>query len=126
MSELSLIELVVYGFVCYTGVLMLTISVIREPPFKKRSSAVRVVFLIPSIFAAFILMNSGVDINLINNVTTTTTTDLNTTETWQEQKTENSLIELENPVWVTFHGMLFIVMIVFVIIQITSMFAQKE
>ena len=69
-----------------------------------------------------VLVGSGVDVITGTNTTTTITKNLNTTETWQETITENSVITLQNYVWITIHFMIFLILIAYVIIQVLGLF----
>jgi len=113
MADISIIEFVVYAFFAYTGMLMLIVSTIKEVPSGKSHSIVRAVWLVPSILCAAILAGSGVFIEL--PATTNTIINLNTTDVFTEVITQR--IELLNPIWVTFHFLIFAVMLVYVIMQ---------
>lgn len=98
--------------------LVLIISVIKEVPTTRSLAIIRAIFLLPSIIASGILIQSGIHID-INTVTTNNLIrSINTTQTWTETTTQSNQIILQNPVWQTFHFLLFIVMIVYVIQQI--------
>lgn len=120
MADLSIIEFGVYGLITYSGLLMLIISTIKEVPSEKSGSVFRSIWLIPSIICAFILASSGISINTseIHN----TITNLNTTEVWTE--TVNNSIVLQNPIWVTVHMMIFLILIVYVTLQILNLFTK--
>ena len=122
MAELSIIEWGVYGFFAYTSMLMLIISVVKETPDTKSHSIVRATYLIPGIIAALIIAASGE--NIIISDVTNTIIDLNTTNVWTE--TIRDITPLQNPIWVTFHGMLGIIMIVYVIIQVLYLFTKLK
>ena len=68
MADLSIIEFGVYGFIAYSGLLMLIISTIRETPQTKSQSFARAMYLIPSIICAFLLASSGQIIGLYDVV----------------------------------------------------------
>ena len=122
MAELSIIEFGVYGFFAYTSMLMLIISVVKETPDTKAHSIVRGMYLIPGIIAAFVIAASGE--NIIISDITNIIVDLNTTNAWSE--TITNITPLQNPIWVTFHGMLGIIMIVYVIIQMLLLFTKLK
>lgn len=116
--NISIIEFITYGLIGYTGMLTLIISVIKEVPITRSLAIVRAIFLLPSIIAAGILMSSGINININTAITSNLIRSINTTQTWTEATTQTNQIVLQNPVWITFHFLLFIVMSVYVIQQI--------
>ena len=123
MSDLSLIEFIVYGFVCYSSMLMLIISIIKnDVPSGNPLSTLRVIFIIPGMFAAAVLSSSGVDITTETVNTNNIIKDLNNTDTWSETTTQLNKFVLVNPVWITFHFLLFIVMFVYVFQQVFTLF----
>ena len=136
--NISLIEFAVYGFVTYASFLMLIITTIRAPIEKtKKMALVRAAYMMPGIITAIILAGSGVNIDLDNNVTSTNATSiyevldntnvivvLNSTVT--EVQSESNYFTLQNPVWVSFHYMLALVMAIFIFIQIFTMLTAKE
>lgn len=136
--NISLIEFLVYGSITYASFIILLITVIRAPADKTRKLAlVKVMYMIPGVICAIILSGSGVDITLNSNLTNTTAystyevldntntiTVLNSTVTQTEAVTEKFV--LENPVWVTFHYLLALIMIVFLFIQVFTMLTAKD
>ena len=120
MADISILEWGVYGFITYSSLLMLIISTIKEVPTEKSGSVYRSIWLIPGILCAFILASSG--INIVTSDTTNTITSVNTTEVWTE--TISSSIVLQNPIWVTVHLLIFMVLIVYVVIQILALFTK--
>lgn len=83
----------------------------------KALSISRAIYLVPGIIAAAILAFSGRDLLIRTETISNVIKDLNTTETWTEAIITESQIELQNEVWITFHFLLFIVMVVYVISQ---------
>lgn len=124
--DISLIEFIVYGLVCYTGVILLILSAFRETPTNRSQSIVRAMYLMISIIAAIMLSGSGTDIIMETSTISSTTTNLNSSEVWTETVTEDRVFTLQNPVWVTFHYMLAVVMLVYVILQILTLFTKIE
>lgn len=122
--DISLIEFIVYGLVAYTGVILLIISAFREVPSGRSQSIVRAMYLSLSVIACIILSGSGVNIEMETVTTTNTIISLNTTEVFTEDITESHLFTLQNPVWVLFHYMLAVVMLVYVILQILMLFTK--
>lgn len=122
MADISIIELFVYGFIAYSGMLMLIISTIKEIPTTKALSISRVIYLIPSMIAAALLSQVGP--NIITSSITNTITALNTSEVFQEVITSETTIQ--NEVWAIFHYMLFLVMFVYIVTQILILFTKVD
>ena len=120
MADLSIIEFGVYGFFAYTSMLMLIISVVKAVPDEKSYAIIRAVYLLPGIIASFIIASSEQTIILAD--VTNTIIDLNTTSVWTEAVF--NVIELQNPIWVTFHYLIGIVMIVYVFLQIITLLTK--
>lgn len=116
MSDLSIIEFGVYGFLTYGGILMLIISAVRGLPEERSriNTLAQAVFLIPSLICAPVLATSGVNIQIQH--TNDIIKDLNNTRTWSDISTNN--IVLQNPIWVLIHMMLFFTILMFIIRQI--------
>ena len=125
MSEISILEFGVYGLICYTGIIMLIISAFKETPSTVSQSAVRCIWLIPSIICAFMLASSGVDIHLSTETITHQVLDSNNNIiTLTDTVTDK--ITLIEPVWVTLHFLFFIVMLLYVIINILTLFVKRD
>lgn len=118
MAILSILEWGVYGFFAYSSMLMLIISTIKEIPMTKSLSIARCIYLIPGIICSFIIAVSGDKIIF----PTLTTTSLNTTEVWVEQ----NILSLQDPVWLTVHMLIGIVLVVYVITQILVLFTKYD
>jgi ABC-type thiamin/hydroxymethylpyrimidine transport system permease subunit len=126
LADISILEFIVYGFITYSSLLMLIISTVKEVPTEKSGSIIRGIWLIPGIFCAFILASSGVNIITEDTTVSNQIVSLNTTEVWTETVTTQSLIELQNPIWVTVHLLIFMILIVYVIIQILTLFTKLK
>lgn len=126
--DISLIEFIVYGLVAYTGVILLIVSAFRETPTSKSQSIVRAMYLSISIIAAILLSGSGVNIEMETpgavNILEYNVTDGSLIGNKTETGTAPSAFILQNPVWVTFHYMLAVVMLVYVILQILTLFTK--
>jgi len=115
MSDLSIVEFLVYGFLCYSSILMLIIStIIKLPESNRYDTLIRSVFLMPGMFCAAILAMSGVNINI--QETHDIITDLNSSRVWSDHAT--NAIVLQNSIWVLVHMMLFFVLFIYVIRQV--------
>ena len=124
MSDISIIEFGVYGLICYSGIIMLIISSFKETPTTVSQSAVRCIWLIPSIFAAFMLASAGVDIYLSSETTTQQVLDSNNNVITLTNTTTDKITLLQ-PVWVTLHFLLFIVLLLYVIMNVLTLFIKR-
>lgn len=125
MGDISIIEFGVYGFITYISLLMLIISTIKETPTEKSQSILRSIYFIPGILCAALLAGSGVDITFETISTVNTITDNQTLSViFTEDIIKEKKITLLNPVWVTIHGMIFLIMMVHVVIQMLILFTK--
>jgi hypothetical protein len=123
VADVSIIELIVYGIVCYSGIVMLIASAFQQDSsISKSMSGTRVIWLIPSMFCAFMLASAGADIYFEES--TVTLVNVNTTETWTE--TTQDKITLYQPVWVTLHLLFFIIILLYVIFNLLSLFFKRD
>jgi len=122
MADISIIEFGVYGFVCYSSVLMLIIATIKEIPTTKALSIARAIYLVPGMISAALLAQVGP--NIVTTNITNTITALNTSEVFQEVIATE--IELQNEVWAIFHYMLFLVLFIYIITQILILFTKVD
>lgn len=125
MSDISIIEFAVYALVCYTGIIMLIISSFKETPMTVSQSAVRVIWLIPSMLCAFVLASAGADIYLSTEIMSDQVLDSNNaiitlTDTTIEK------ITLLNPIWITMHFLFFIILLLYVVINILTLFMKRD
>jgi hypothetical protein len=119
---LSIIEFIVYGLIGYSSMLMLIVQTVKAVPSESSGSIVRSIYLIPGIIACLIIAGSGDTI--ITNEYTNTIVDLNATTVWTEDI--ESQVSLSNPIWVTFHYLLAMIMLLYVIIQILTLFLKLK
>ena len=129
MSELSIIEFVIYGLIGYPAVIMLILSAFKEIPQTKSQSVVRAIWILPAIIMMYVLASAGATIWLDEGYTTNTvnfnvTSNLlvsNSTET----TTPNSVI-LVQPVWIAIHGLFAIMLILYFIWNMLQLFTKRE
>lgn len=81
-------------------------------------------YLMLSIIAVIVLSGSGVEIQLETTTTNSTLMNVNTTETWNEQVNSTSAYTLQDPIWITFHYLLALIMMVYVLLQILTLFTK--
>lgn len=125
MSDVSILEFGIYGLICYTGIIMLIISAFKETPSTVSQSAVRCIWLIPSIICAYMLASAGADIYLSSE--TITKEVLNSSDVIVSlTETTVDKITLLQPVWVTLHFLFFIVMLLYVMMNILTLFVKRD
>lgn len=126
--DISLIEFIVYAIVGYSGVVLLIASAFRDTPTSKSQSIVRAMYLSISIIAVMILSGSGLNITTENpgttNILTYNVTDGSLIGNVTNSGSAPSTYILNNPVWIPFHYMLSVVMLVYVILQILTLFTK--
>ena len=125
MSDISILEFGVYALICYTGIIMLIISSFKETPMTVSQSAVRVIWLIPSMLCAFVLANAGVDIYLSTETLADQVLDSNNAIVTLTDITTDK-ITLINPIWVTMHFLFFIILLLYVVINILTLFMKRD
>lgn len=125
MSDVSILEFGVYALICYTGIIMLIISAFKETPSTVSQSALRVIWLIPSIICAYMLASAGADIYLSTETTVKQVLDSNNAPISLTDTTTDK-ITLLNPVWITLHFLFFIVMLLYVMINILTLFMKRN
>lgn len=120
MADISVIEFGVYGLVAYSSLLMLVISVIKEVPETRAMSLTRIVYIVPGMICAALLISAGPNIVMESeNILIE-----NSTGNLIENRTSTSEIPLQNEVWVLVHYMIFLILFLFLVIQIL-MFMTK-
>ena len=136
MADLSIIELVVYGIICYAGIIMLVVSAFKSdtPTNTKSQAAIRPIWLVPSMMCAFMLASVGSGVISIDQTTETVTSDyeaLNSADavvTLNSTTTTTTLSEtsLIKPVWVIFHLLLFIILLIYVLFNVLSALFYRD
>ena len=133
--ELSSIELLVYGIVAYSSLLMLIISIIQKGEMISSSqSLLKSVYIAPGIVCMFILAFASPTVVLDSSLVTTNNTSVyevldNTNlvvtlnSTVSETVTTENSVDLLNSVWGTVHIMFAMIMVIFVITKILSLLA---
>lgn len=129
MSEVSIIELIVYALIGYPAIIFLVASSFKEDSGNNKISVVKAIWIIVPIIAMYMLASSGAQIDLKDSSTVSTigynVTDgsilTNSTETFSAQQ-----ITLVNPVWITLHWLLFIVLVLYFMWNMLRLFTQRE
>jgi len=127
--DISIIEFILYGLVGYSGVIFLIHSAFHDNSSTKSHSIARVVWLIPSMAAVFILAGSGVGINLDNPAPIVTEVYNNTgalitnSTTYPTYPTQ---IVLVNPMWILFHSMLGLILSIYIFTQFINLLGKSD
>lgn len=126
LLDISLIEFIVYGLVAYSGAVLLIISSFRETPATKSHSLLRAGFISLSVIACMILSGSGVNINMETTTTDGVIINLNSTEVTTSTVTQTSVFTLQNPVWIVFHYLLAVTMVIYILVQVLTLLTLRE
>ena len=135
--ELSSIELLVYGLVAYSSLLMLIISTVLKAEIATSSqSLIKSVYILPGIVCMFILAFASPTIILDDSIVTTNNTSIyevldNTNVIVTLNSTVNETvgtinsITLLNDVWGLVHVLFAMIMVIFVIVKILSLLTVR-
>jgi len=115
---LSILEFAVYALITYTGVLGLIISAFRSGTVGAESNSLKIIWLIPCLFTAYILAGAEADVTLDSGTTTSINVNLNTTEAWQETITHTAKFTLLNDVWSAVHFLFFIIILIYILLNV--------
>ena len=130
MSELSIIEFVVYGLICYGSLMMLIISTIKAVPTTKSMAIPRAMYLIPGMVCAFLLAGAGVDIDLNTQTISESKVELHPLTgnevTVTNTTTITDKITLQDSIWIPVHYMIFVVLLLYVITQSLMILTKLE
>lgn len=139
LADFSIIEFSVYGLIGYSGLILLLISTLLNPPTNRSLAGARIVFMSMSVVCLLVLSYASGNIttsysdstviintqsqvlNATNNGTLVTVWH-NTTQT--DQTTDKYI--LENPIWITLHFGFAAMLIMYILIQILNIFTKPE
>ena len=124
--DTSIVELIFYGFIELFSLSMLIISVIKEIPDTKSRSIARAVYLIPGMIAAGVMSGTGIHINMITTMTNSTTISNVTQEVFTEIGTKTDMISLVNPMWMMFHLLIFLTLLIFILNQVYNLLVKTD
>jgi hypothetical protein len=131
LADYSIIEFIVYGGIAYLGVALLMVSVLLNPPTSRSLAGARSVFLSPSIICMGLLIFASGNITMEYKDTTQTTLNydeaLNTlvsNSTTTISETDKFI--LVDPVWTYVHMGFFMILIVYIFIQILQILLKPE
>ena len=127
LAEYSIVEIIVYAIIGYSGVLSLIVSTLIEPPSTKSFSGLRAIWLVPSIIALIMLSFSSGEI--IYETTTIETHNERLIESRYVATTNGTTVEtksvtLANEFWIPFHFLLASIVTMYVIIQILNLLTK--
>jgi hypothetical protein len=128
MSEVSIIELIVYGLIGYPAIIFLVGSSFKEESGTSKISVVKAIWIIVPIIAMYMLASAGAVITMEHEVVNTlgyNATVVNQVITNSTTITDNT-ITLVNPVWITLHWLLFTVLVLYFMWNMLRLFTQRE
>ena len=129
MSEVSIIELIVYALIGYPAIIFLVGSSFQESSGAAgKISVVKAIWIIVPIIAMYMLASAGAVITMEHEVVNTlgyNTTNTNQVITNSTTITDNT-ITLVNPVWITLHWLLFTVLVLYFMWNMLRLFTQRE
>jgi hypothetical protein len=129
MSEVSIIELIVYGLIGYPAIIFLIASSFKESSGTAKISVVKAVWIIVPIVAMYMLSSAGALISMSDEIAITTVSYNVTDNSIMTNSTETTparQISLVNPVWVTLHWMMFMVLVLYFMWNMLRLFTQRE
>lgn len=131
LADFSIIEFAVYGGIAYLGVILLMVSVLMNPPTSQSLAGARSVFLSPSIICMGLLIFASGDITLGYTDSTETTLNYNVTSNTLVSNSTTTINETEkfilvDPVWTYVHMGFFMILIVYVLMQILQILYKPE
>jgi hypothetical protein len=119
MSEVSIIELIVYALIGYPAIIFLVGSSFQESSGAAgKISVVKAIWIIVPIIAMYMLASAGAVITMEHEVVNTlgyNATVVNQVITNSTTITDNT-ITLVNPVWITLHWLLFTVLVLVLVL----------
>jgi hypothetical protein len=129
MSEVSIIELIVYALIGYPAIIFLVGSSFQESSGAAgKISVVKAIWIIVPIIAMYMLASAGAVITMEHEVVNTlgyNATVVNQVITNSTTITDNT-ITLVNPVWITLHWLLFTVLVLYFMWNMLRLFTQRE
>ena len=132
MADFSIIEFIVYGGIAYLGVALLMVSVLMNPPTSQSLAGARSVFLSPSIICMGLLIFASGNVTMEYKDTTINELGYNVTNTNQIISNSTTTINetdkfiLVDPVWTYVHMGFFMILIVYVLMQILQILYKPE
>lgn len=118
--NLSILEFMVYSFVTYFSLAILITSLIKDVNETRYATLARIVFLLPGIICAGILISTGTDITL-DTIHTVNTTNDTSGQIFVEVTDTTDKFVFENPIWALVNFIVFMTFIIYVIKQVLLM-----
>lgn len=116
-----------YGIIGYTGIILMMVSILTNPPTNRSFAGARSLFLMPSVLCLSLLMFSDGGITL--DVLETDNTLYNGTDDSiisYSNSTETRSYTLINPFWGSVHFGFFILEIVYILMQVLNILFKPE
>ena len=127
MGDISLIEWIAYGSICY-GSLILLASLVTKPevPASRSYASQRMLYMIPGLICAGVLSFSGVTIGMPGSTTTEIVKNINGTIVTTSSTVQASSFTLLNPAWITIHILFFFVFFIYIFSQVLFIFTKHD
>ncbi len=127
MADLSILEFIVYAVIGYSPMIFLLGYILTDKVATRSNSIMRIVYVMPGMAGIIMLISvGGFDVIVQEDTINNTIFNVNTTETHTETIATESVITLQNPLWVTFNGIMFIIYTLYVVINAIELIALKE
>ena len=125
--NISLIEWIAYGSICY-GSLIILASLITKPeiPATRSYASIRLLFMIPGMITAGVLSFSGVNIVMPSDTINTVIKYANGTIFQTSTVTSTSNFVLQNPAWITIHILFFFTFFIYILAQVLFIFTKHD
>ena len=134
MADLSILEFIVYTVIGYSPLVFMMGYILTDKPATKSNSIMRVVYVMPGLIGVAMLASvGGFDVTIETTSTQSYLTAYNAStgmydsdDSWFENVTQANTYTLENPVWITFNGLLFVIYMLYIVINILNLIAMKD
>ena len=127
MADLSILEFIVYAVIGYSPMIFLMGYILTDKPGTTSNSIMRVVYIMPGMAAVMMLVSAGgFSVTMDTVESTITTTNNVTSDAWVEEGVQSYSYSLENPIWITFNGLVFIIYFIYLIINVLQLIGLDE
>lgn len=127
MVNVSVLEFAVYAIVAYTSLIILFLTMLKNPPTGKKSSIARAIYMLAGVIFCFVIAGVGPTIELPSITTSDYTIAVNSSEHFDETiTTTSSMTILNGPVWTYGHMMLGVLMLLYVLQEIATLLTARD
>ena len=125
MVDVSIVEFAVYGLVAYTSLVILLLTMLVAPPASKKGTIARSIYMLTGVIFCFVIASVGPTISMPLEVSSLVITTANTTTTHAGNATSTITI-MNGPVWTYGHTLLGILMLVYVLQELVTLFTKVD